>query len=480
MSGDTQVPVNQKDAVHGPRGNRITRFVGKVLKPLMCAVLVIAAAGCSDSKRAFTVEEGHALQIVQEWNGLLLEMVRYANGYKAPVSARMFAYVGVAAWESVVPGQQAAVSLGGRFAGLVLPEWEGGADFCSPAALNAAYARMAGEFFPEVPEFLVQERVKIARAWDQKLQAQFPAAAVSASALFGSKVADAVFEWSALDRIGHRAYLSNFEHFVVVADCPGKWKPSGRNNKGALLPEWGSARTFFVPVGDLAARDPLPFSESPHSPFFSQAIEVYTSNSPDAAERAEIAHYWSNDAPNFSFCPASRWIAIARQVIGQESPSLMIALETYLKVGIALNDSAVKVWREKYRYSLERPDAFIRRNIDPDWQPLEDNPEFPSYPSGHSIFGAAAVAVLGKIYGTSYAITDNSNTGRGLYRSEPRKYPSFEAMAKENALSRIYMGVHYRIDCEEGLRLGRGIGNSVASQEVITGDKLAFSGRISD
>ncbi|MFZ4426914.1 MAG: ATP-binding protein [Saprospiraceae bacterium] len=480
MPGYVQMPEAGKEALHVSRGNMIARLSKKILKPLVYAVLIIGAVGCSDPKRAFTAEEGYALQIAQDWNGLLLEMVRYANGYKAPVSARMFAYVGVAAWESVVPGQQAAVSLGGRFIGLELPEWEGGGDLCSPAALNAAYARMAVEFFPKLPQFLVQERVKIARAWDQKLQGQFPAVAVSASALFGSKVAEAVFEWAASDSIGHQSDLSNFKYFEVDADCPGKWKPSGRNNKGALLPGWGKVRTFFVPVGDLAARDPLPFSESPHSLFFSQAIEVYTSNSPVAKERAEIARYWSNDAPHVSFCPASRWIAIARQVIGQESPPLMIALETYLKVGIALNDSAVKVWREKYKYSVERPDAFIRRNIDPAWQPLEDNLEFPSYPSGHSIFGASTSVVLGKIYGTTYAITDKSNTGMGLVDFQPRKYPSFEAMAKENALSRIYMGVHYRIDCEEGLRLGRAIGDRVASQEVVIGEKLAFSVSISD
>ncbi len=202
-------------------------------------------------------------------------------------------------------------------------------------------------------------------------------------------------------------------------------------------------------------------------------MEVYASNSPFIKERAEIARYWSNDAPKFSFCPASRWIAIARQVVGQESPSLSIALETYLKVGMALNDGAVKAWLEKYKYALERPEAFIRKHIDPHWQPLEENPAFPSYPSGHSIFGAAAAAVLGKIYGMSYAITDRTNTGIGLYHFEPRKYASFDAMAQENALSRIYMGVHYRIDCEEGLRLGKAIGARIASQEVVFGEKLA-------
>jgi hypothetical protein len=35
-------------------------------------------------------------------------------------------------------------------------------------------------------------------------------------------------------------------------------------------------------------------------------------------------------------------------------------------------------------------------------------------------------------------------------------------MSRENALSRIVGGVHYRMDCEEGLRIGQIIGQKIA------------------
>ncbi len=464
----------RNEAVQSAGDNFFSRAFEKVVKPLVFAGMIAAASNCSDTKGAYVAGEGHAIQVVQDWNGLLLEMVRYADGYKAPVSARMFAYVGLAAWEASIPGQQVAVSLGDRFDGLKLPEWEGRAGFCAPAALNAAYARMAGEFFPHIPGHLIQKRVKMEREWRRKLKGQFPVSEVSAATVYGAKVAEAVFKWSALDSIGHRAYLSYFEKIPVTADRPGIWKAVGREGRSALLPRWGQARTFIVGATGLEAMPPVPFSESPHSPLFAQAMEVYANSGAVVRERAEIARYWSNDFPVFSFCPASRWIAVARQVIARESPPLAVALETYLKVGFALNDSAVKAWLEKYRYSLERPEAYIRRNIDPEWRPLEENPAFPSYPSGHSIFGGAAAEVLGKIYGMSYAITDKSNEDTGPYKFQPRKFPSFEAMARENALSRIYMGVHYRIDCEEGLRLGRVIGARVASLDAVIGEKMAI------
>jgi hypothetical protein len=42
--------------------------------------------------------------------------------------------------------------------------------------------------------------------------------------------------------------------------------------------------------------------------------------------------------------------------------------------------------------------------------------------------------------------------------SIPRSFKSFNEMSKENAYSRIPLGVHYRMDCEEGFRIGKIVG----------------------
>ena len=59
------------------------------------------------------------------------------------------------------------------------------------------------------------------------------------------------------------------------------------------------------------------------------------------------------------------------------------------------------------------------------------------------------------------------------FKATPRKYTSFAEMANENALSRLYMGVHYRMDCEEGLRLGRLVGQRIADFPLTFEGKLA-------
>ncbi len=202
-------------------------------------------------------------------------------------------------------------------------------------------------------------------------------------------------------------------------------------------------------------------------------MELYLVSRPLSGEERLIAEYWSNDIPNITFDAASRWVAVAHQVIQEGGHGLQRTLETYLKIGCALNDIAVKVWKEKYNFAVERPDAYIRRNIDPSWQPVLETPLFPAYPSGHSAFGAAAAAILEQLFGSSYALTDRSLERCPDSGTAPRKYVSFAAMAKENALSRIYLGVHYRMDCEEGLRLGRLLGQRIAELPLYREDKLA-------
>lgn len=108
-------PEAQEQSRQAVRGNFFSRAFEKIFRPLLFFGMILMASSCSDAKRAFTAEEAQALQVVQEWNGLLLEMVCAAVVYKAPVSARMCAYADLAAWEAGSPGHHGAASLGGHF-----------------------------------------------------------------------------------------------------------------------------------------------------------------------------------------------------------------------------------------------------------------------------------------------------------------------------------------------------------------------------
>ncbi|MEO5582526.1 MAG: phosphatase PAP2 family protein, partial [Saprospiraceae bacterium] len=106
---------------------------------------------------------------------------------------------------------------------------------------------------------------------------------------------------------------------------------------------------------------------------------------------------------------------------------------------------------------------FINRVIDPTWLPSSANPlnglkgvtpPDPSYPSCHAGLGSAAAGILNKFYGTAYGMADKSHEFRTEFNGVPRTFASFDEMATESAISRVYLGVHFRMDIDEGLSLG--------------------------
>lgn len=167
------------------------------------------------------------------------------------------------------------------------------------------------------------------------------------------------------------------------------------------------------------------------------------------------------------FSPPARQISIANQLIDNRNMDMDDALHLLVKVGFSLNDAAVSTWADKYEYMVMRPSVYIQQYIDPSYQTNLfslipwPNPTFPAYPSGHSTFAAAAAGVFIDFFGNNTNFTDRSHEDRTEFRGAPRRFSSFEELAAENAYSRIPLGVHMRMDCDEGLRLGYEIADAV-------------------
>ena len=64
------------------------------------------------------------------------------------------------------------------------------------------------------------------------------------------------------------------------------------------------------------------------------------------------------------------------------------------RMGVAMSDAFVGCWHEKFVYNLVRPVTYIKKVIDPKWEPILNTPPFPEYPSGHSTVSGAMDAVL--------------------------------------------------------------------------------------
>jgi membrane-associated phospholipid phosphatase len=123
----------------------------------------------------------------------------------------------------------------------------------------------------------------------------------------------------------------------------------------------------------------------------------------------------------------------------------------------------------KYHYQLWRPITAIRSantvgnsavTADPNWTPLLTTAADPSYPGAHSLISEAGATILSSFFPKNTHLTVTSDTLPGVTRS----FNGFQAAATEAGLSRIFGGVHTRIDHVAGAKLGHEVGQFVISQ----------------
>lgn len=428
----------------------------------LCAVLI--GQNCSYDEVEESLEYQSATEIALTWNHLALDLERNTLGYRPPVGARMFAYVEMAAYEASLPALHDYISLENYLSGYEKSSIKfGEGQFYLPASLNAAYAQILRNFFPTAPTNLQQQIDLLEKQHAKSFLQHTNSAVAKQSAEFGKSVATSVWAWSKTDREGNEGHLYNYDHGYEPPNCTGCWQPTGEHPMPALLPYWGRVRTFVADSTELHFRNPAAYEEVLDSKFYTEAMEVYTVSKPLSKENRWIAEFWSDDLPGLTMSPAGRWISIANQAFEKARPPFPLVMETYLKTALAVCDAGITVWKGKYVFNVERPESFIRARINPEWKALHATPSFPAYPSGHAAFGAAASEVLTDALGKNFKLTDRTHEKRPEFASTPRSYSSFAEMAQENAASRVLLGVHYRMDCEEGLRLGKLIGQKVVS-----------------
>jgi len=232
----------------------------------------------------------------------------------------------------------------------------------------------------------------------------------------------------------------------------------GINPTYALEPHWGELRPFALRSSDSCAPPPpIPFSEKRGSEFYAQARAVYQARKELTPEQERIAYFWA-DNPGESGTPAGHWMSVISQLATQRKLSPERTVELYALTAIAVADAFIECWHVKFTYNVLRPVTYIQRYIDPAWHPLLNTPPFPSYTAGHSTQSAAAGEVLTALLGDSTEYFDATHVNLG---HPVKRLASFRAAAAEAAVSRLYGGIHYPRDNEQGAASGRCVARSV-------------------
>ncbi len=367
-----------------------------------------------------------------------------------PTAARAYAYAGVTLWEAVASGVPGGRSLAGQLNDLTdVPAASHQLHW--PTVANAALAGIMRRFYTAQSSTRVIRELE--QAFLRRFRNEIPGALFGQSVAYGQRVAMGIWQWSRSDG------------YDQLNDCPytpptgpGLWIPTPPTFEPPIQPCWGQLRPFVLSGPEACAAGPHPrYSEDSGSEFYQQALEVHETVSRLTEEQRTIALFWA-DLAGETGTPAGHSLSITAQVLERLDASLELAAEAFARVGIGESDAFISCWATKFHYNLLRPVSYIKDLIDPTWVPVLETPPFPAYTSGHSNDAGASSGILTHLFGDRFAFTDHTNDGRGF---APRSFGSFFEAAEESASSRLYGGIHYRFDIEEGLEQGRCVARTV-------------------
>ena len=154
------------------------------------------------------------------------------------------------------------------------------------------------------------------------------------------------------------------------------------------------------------------------------------------AEQTKIAQYWNGGDP-WAVWNDTAAAAIRRHHMPEAEAARVLAV-----LNIAALDAVIACFEAKYHYWTIRPSQADTTLMLADSVNL---PNFPSFPSGHACSAGAFDGVLGHFF--------------------PDERAKFTRIAEEQAMSRLYGGIHYRFDNDGGLALGRVVARYDVEQE---------------
>jgi hypothetical protein len=183
--------------------------------------------------------------------------------------------------------------------------------------------------------------------------------------------------------------------------------------------------------------------------------------------QTEIALFWVENTPT-GFNRIAAIAADQRNLDAWDTARLFALLQ------MGEFDSYASNFDSKYYYNFWRPvsavaladtDGNPNTSSAANWEVLAfPTPPVPDYPSAHSSGGGTAAAILEALLpGRGRPISTTSGSLPGVTRT----FASFADAAKENALSRVLVGYHFRLATEVGLAQGREVGNYVVHNALL-------------
>jgi len=240
---------------------------------------------------------------------------------------------------------------------------------------------------------------------------------------------------------------------------PGAWQatPSCQSVNGVAVGiafQWQNVTPFGIRSASDFLLDPPPaLTSEEYAKAYNEVMTVGGTNSTQRPpDRANVALFYAASSPTQVFNQ------VAQQVAAEHGRSLSENARALALINMAISDSLVATFLNKYEYTFWRPETAIHAAGNTTWTPFITTPCFPSYSSAHGGAGNGAAEVLRRLYGEA---------GHTITLANPAvptiilQYTSFRQITHDISEARIYGGIHYRFDQRAGARLGHAVGREV-------------------
>lgn len=313
------------------------------------------------------------------------------------------------------------------------------------------------------------------------LSAYFPATQATLDADLAASLSSIPDGQAKLDGIatGHAAALamialrandgSSPPQFKVPGPpVPGEWQatascPIVNGVAVGIAYQWQFVTPFGIQnASDFLLGPPPALASDGYAKTYNEVMTVGSIDSTNRPpDRTNVALFFAATSPTQAFNQAAQQVAVER------GGSLSENARALALMNMAINDSLVAAFLNKYHYNFWRPETAIHGGDtdgnpktvgDPSWSPFIVTPCFPSYPSNHGSAGNAGAEVLRRLYGEA---------GHSMTLTNPAvpsivlQYTSFQQITDDISDARVYGGIHFRTDQKAGANLGRAVGSAV-------------------
>ncbi len=393
------------------------------------------------------------------------------NNFPPMIASRNYVYANIAAYECVAAGDSNYLSLSGQIRhmpGMPKPDKGKEIDFSLAALLS--FVKVGNSVtFPEGVLMDYWEELK-----ENALKNGISDDVLENTIGFSDTIAASIMAWSKKDNYAQTRSAERF----TIQQLEGRWVPTPPAYAQAAEPHWCDIRPMVLDSAAHFMPPPPPAfnMKDSNSRFYREAMEVKRTVENLTEEQKHIAEFFDDNPFNLhvsghimyatkKFSPPGHWMNIVGIAAEKSKADFNTTVASYTATAIALFDGFIACWKSKYTSNMIRPETVINQHLDPSWRPLIQTPPFPSYISGHSVISAASAETMSYFYGDDFAYRDTSLNEYGI---KPRSFQSFRQASLEASWSRLYGGIHFRSDLEQGNLVGIKLGQYIVNRLKMT------------